>query len=1228
MVRNISIHREYILGKDCYSFKSNSQLNDKGFVDSRCSRHMTGNIAHLSDFKDFEGGYVTFGRGAYGGRITGKEVFKPAIGFMKPFGCHVTILNTLDKLGKFDGKSDEGFFVGYSLSSKAFRVYNTRTRKVQENLHIGFLEKKPMIEGNGPKWLFDLDSLTQSMNYVPVVAGTFSNDFAGKQGVSKSSTSSQQDQDCIIMPIWKDVSYFGDDAPRFVADAQIQDKDRVQDENDAREKSTEDSSLEDNGTANQQVNTASPEVNTGSRDVSIVVPEVNTATLEDLVGPSHASEDTQVEFQGIELGNIPQSYAIPTTPHSRIHKDHPIKHVIGDVQSYVQTRRMKSSYSEQGFLSALYEGKTHQDLHTCLFACFLSQEDQKEFLKLLVIQQRVESMPRRGTSFSFKLCKKKVGFLWIYLEIEAINNILAYASYWKFMVYHRDVQSAFLYGQIEWRSMYVKTSRDIVWTKPLFIKRQKGHILLVQIYVDDIIFGSTKKELCDEFEKLMKDKFQMSSMGELTFYLDVKSTSTPTDLEKPLVQDGDAADVDEHLYRSMIGSLMYLTASRPDIIYLKGKPSLGLWYSKDSPLELVAYTDSDYARAAQDRKSTTGGSLDTKLTAGLWITATIDGHLTTITEASLRRHLKLDDHDAEQHILTPYDSPLHVVHSHGSDEGGLKLIELTTLVTKLSERIRVLEDDLKKTKLTYSAAVTKLILRVKKLEAKVKARTARKRARVVLSEDDEDVEDDSSKQGRKLSDAEVQEKASTETEPIIQEVTPTEVIQDQGSSEKGNSEVSTAGATKGTASEVPVVSTAEVNISTAGRTVTYRRRSEEKRTRKDKGKAIMTEPEPKKKYKKELEQERLSFAEAIRLQKQMDEEQRAQTARDEEIARQWDEEEGQRAMSEAKSSKKIDWNDPSVIRYHALKMKPKTVAQARRNMVKYLKNQGNYKISDFKGMSYNEIRPIFEKVWDFNQHIEPMDLEHGSERMKSPEKIEEEDVDTQKEMKEVSKESGAKRKKSLPRKSTRSTVKRQKMEEDAEKEDLKGYLDIVPREDVAEDVESLSTKYPIMDWKTCVLTENFMYYQIFRGDGSSKNYKVLSEMLEDFDRQDVMDLHRLVKERYSASRPEGYDLMLWGDLHTLFEPDEEDEIWKNQHEYNVISWSLYDFCGIHILLMQNGIAIHMLTEKKYPLSQEMISKMLNKRLEVDHESTQAYELLKFIRSQKLSNRKQSKVEDF
>ncbi|GJY13849.1 hypothetical protein Tco_0383158 [Tanacetum coccineum] len=146
--------------------------------------------------------------------------------------------------------------------------------------------------------------------------------------------------------------------------------------------------------------------------------------------------------------------------------------------------------------------------------------------------------------------------------------------------------------------------------------------------------------------------------------------------------------------------------------------------------------------------------------------------------------------------------------------------------------------------------------------------------------------------------------------------------------------------------EVPPVSTAEVHISTAGGTATYSRRSAEKR--KDKGKGIMTDEEPKKKSKKELEQERLSYAEALRLEEQMNEEQRAQIARDAKIARQWEEEEKKKAMDEAKSTKEIDWNDPSVLRYHSLKMKPRSIAQARRNMIKYLKNQGNFKINDFK----------------------------------------------------------------------------------------------------------------------------------------------------------------------------------------------------------------------------------------------------------------------------------------
>nr|GEZ84246.1 hypothetical protein [Tanacetum cinerariifolium] len=103
----------------------------------------------------------------------------PVIGFLKPFGYHVMILNTLDNLGRFEAKGDEGYFFGYSMSSKAFKVFNKRTRRIEENLHVEFLENKAIKKGTGPNWLFDIDSLTKSMNYVPVDAGTNSTNLSG-----------------------------------------------------------------------------------------------------------------------------------------------------------------------------------------------------------------------------------------------------------------------------------------------------------------------------------------------------------------------------------------------------------------------------------------------------------------------------------------------------------------------------------------------------------------------------------------------------------------------------------------------------------------------------------------------------------------------------------------------------------------------------------------------------------------------------------------------------------------------------------------------------------------------------------------------------------------------------------------------------------------------------------------------------------------------------------------
>ncbi|GKC99177.1 hypothetical protein Tco_1169452 [Tanacetum coccineum] len=171
-------------------------------------------------------------------------------------------------------------------SSKAFRIYNTRTRRVEENLHIGFLENKPMIEGNGPKWLFDIDSITQSMNYVPVAAGTITNESADALYFDSPS---------------KDV---GNGEPKSAADDQKQVEDGPDNENDEKDKYEDDSSPKEVNTARQHVNTASPEVNTSRFKLNIVDPSVNTASSYDqdspkdmlTMGANYILEATHVEF--------------------------------------------------------------------------------------------------------------------------------------------------------------------------------------------------------------------------------------------------------------------------------------------------------------------------------------------------------------------------------------------------------------------------------------------------------------------------------------------------------------------------------------------------------------------------------------------------------------------------------------------------------------------------------------------------------------------------------------------------------------------------------------------------------------------------------------------------------------------------------------------------------------------------------------------------------------------
>ncbi|GJW89746.1 hypothetical protein Tco_0167299 [Tanacetum coccineum] len=394
----------------------------------------------------------------------------------------------------------------------------------------------------------------------------------------------------------------------------------------------------------------------------------------------------------------------------------------------------------------------------------------------------------------------------------------------------------------------------------------------------------------------------------------------------------------------------------------------------------------------------------------------------------------------------PYDSPLLRVHILGSDEGSLQQNELMDLVTKLTDRVEVLENDLQQTKKVYSSALTNIIIRVKKLERKVKTRQPRRRARVIISDTEEDLEDPS-KQGRKIG------KTSADTEILLDLEELTELVEDLGSSEKGEKEISTANISVSTASATPKVSTAAANL-------VYIRRSAEKR--KDKGKAIMKEDESvQKKEKKKLEDAEI----ANQLQGEFD------------IARQ-----EQEVVAEADQAHNIDWSDTAVLRYHELLNRSFFVTEVRKNTYQ-------------------------------NNALLPKDSEIEKEVMKRP------GFDfQQKSSKKRSRED-----------SDEDNAKKLKLEDDAEKEELRDSMDVVPRDDIAIDIESLATKYLIVDWKTHVLTENMMYYQIISAD--------------------------------------------------------------------------------------RRIAIHMMIEKKYPLTQEMFSRMLSRRLEVNQESEMAFELLRFIRSQ-------------
>ncbi|GJR04781.1 hypothetical protein Tco_0527765 [Tanacetum coccineum] len=233
--------------------------------------------------------------------------------------------------------------------------------------------------------------------------------------------------------------------------------------------------------------------------------------------------------------------------------------------------------------------------------------------------------------------------------------------------------------------------------------------------------------------------------------------------------------------------------------------------------------------------------------------------------------------------------------------------------------------------------------------------------------------------------------------------------------------------------------------------------------------------------------------------------------------------------------------------------------------------------------------------------------------------IAEEDLPSEKVQKKESSEKkaeGSSRKKSIGRKRAKDkqeqeSSKRQRVEDDKEEEELKKCFELAKEEEIAINAIPLATKVPVVGFQIHTRGKPG-YYEIFRADGSSKLYHVFSQLLSEFDREDLVNLWKLVKAKHGDNRPEeDFERVLWGDLRVMFEPDVESEVWRSLQGYKVTVWKLYDSCGVHFVRFKH-LHVFMLVEKRYPLTPITITNMLNKKLQADQWNEMVYQLLKLM----------------
>ncbi|GJZ70200.1 putative ribonuclease H-like domain-containing protein [Tanacetum coccineum] len=586
----------------------------------------------------------------------------PNISHLKPFGCLVTILNTSDHLGKFEGKADEGFIVGYAAHSKAYQVYNLSSKKIEETLNLRYLEDKPNVQGLGHEWYFDLDYLTDSLGYTRFKtnqpAGTQdTNIHAGTQDDSDSEC----DEQVIVVPSFPSNSFSG---PKVHAVS-----DMVESSSDYAEELArlQKQAYEANASAEKHLGQADlaasrNRVPAGKIDSAAGVSDGPTETSTPVFTPVHTAATSLPP--GHSLGSSEHSTRYPSPSDlansmSSSSEMEDIYHhpdtgifssssydddfggtILGDLTSPVQTRGTlkKSKFGASAFVSYVHDQQrnNHTDYLHCLFACFLSQLEPSSVAQALNDPAWVEAMQEEMQQFinqkvwqlvPYQMEKIAIGTKWILDEtkrdargivvrnkarlvaqghrqeegidydevfapvarIEAIRLFLAFASYMGFMVYQMDVKSAFLYGEIE-EEVYVTQPKG--FEDPHFPK----HVYRVV----KALYGlhqAPRAWYARLSTFLLKHNYRRGTIDKTLF---IKKNSR----DILLVQQGQVVPRHAYAFSLDYGESMIV---KKIFKYLKGQPKLGLWYPRDSPFVLEAYSDSDYAGSNGDRKSTTGG---------------------------------------------------------------------------------------------------------------------------------------------------------------------------------------------------------------------------------------------------------------------------------------------------------------------------------------------------------------------------------------------------------------------------------------------------------------------------------------------------------------------------------------------------------------------------------------------------------------------------------------------